>query len=352
MVSGDVRATILVMVREDISLEKQATVLSRIEPATIAESLAASLDPASRAVGAVMQRVQNGGFATIADVKQALQGTDHDTMMSYLLAYDRVEKAARTDALSGGLAELARDPNVANAFDDMASVPVKDIQITSPRVALLIGVSNYSQPLSPLQTPIADVAAVGDVLANRFGYQTFVVRDPGKQDIVSWVASIGAQLKEDSNFLVYYAGHGYSVESTGQGYWLPADAGSKSASNWISTRDLSDYLSRVKAKQMMLVSDSCYSGSLTKEMRLSSDVTSSGRDQIFQRRAVMAMSSGGEQPVFDGGYGGHSVFAGNLIKTLSEAKRDDVGFNLFNQVRTGVTKAAYAADPLSALRRV
>ena len=50
----------------------------------------------------------------------------------------------------------------------------------------------------------------------------------------------------------------------------------------------------------MLVSDSCYSGSLTKEQK----VTRGGElkpEEILRRRSVLVLSSGADEPVSDEG---------------------------------------------------
>lgn len=339
-VSQHLNTAIEAMNRDGVPLSEQRMLMQRLGSDAIVDGLAASTDPFSRVAGSLLAQVRDGQHVEMAEVKRALlqAGADPNTVMSYLLAYFEVEKAARTEALSAALGEIVRNPAVADAFAKVNAVTIKEIALSSPRVALLIGVADYTNPLARLSTPVADVTALKDVLSSRFGYQTFTLIDPTKQDIVDWIASLGSRLKEDGSLVIYYAGHGYQVDSTGVGYWLPADASAKTAANWISTRDLSDYLAQAKAKQVMVISDSCYSGSLTKESRLTSDAVGVSRDQIFSRKAVMAMSSGGEEPVRDDGYDGHSVFAGNLLKALSESKSDDLGFVLFNEVRAGVTK--------------
>src|SRR5207248_3242583 len=68
-------------------------------------------------------------------------------------------------------------------------------------------------------------------------------------------------LKEDDNLLIYFAGHG-EIDPAKEGYWLPVDAQANAPSSWISNRAVSDILNMMSAKHVLVVADSCYSGSM------------------------------------------------------------------------------------------
>lgn len=55
-------------------------------------------------------------------------------------------------------------------------------------------------------------------------------------------------------------------------------------------------------------------------------------DEILKRRSVMVMSSGGEEPVMDGGSGQHSVFAGKMLNALNKASANQTGSELFTTI--------------------
>jgi hypothetical protein len=327
--------------REGMSIAERRGLLQGLPNATIIDGLRASGDPAARAAAAVIEKVQSGETVTVADVKAALaaEGASQEETTAALLAFHQIDKTVRTQKLSGALSELARDPATADAFAKVATAPLRDITLSGNRIALLIGVQNYQGGLPSLATPAADVAAMSQVLAERFGYQTIVANDASKADIVEMIRAVGERLDGQGSLMVYYAGHGYADESTGEGYWLPSGARTDSAAGWISTRDISNYLGQVKADQILVVSDSCYSGAMTRQMRLSSDAVGEPREQIVSRRSVTALSSGGDEPVNDGGGNGHSVFAAKLLGVLGQADADSMGFQLFSQVRTEVTRA-------------
>ncbi len=214
--------------------------------------------------------------------------------------------------------------------------------ITRPNVALLIGINDYRGGISPLYTPLNDVAAIGSILNERAGYQSIVLNNPGQLDIVRALAALSKTTATIDDLVIYYAGHGYMMEQTGVGYWLPADAEPGSARNWLSVGHLSAFLNQIGADQILVISDSCYSGTLTDQLQVTADRADTDRpEDATDRRSVMVMSSGGDEPVRDDGTGGHSVFAAQLIERLEKGFAGDHGFQIFADVRDRVKTVTY-----------
>ena len=205
------------------------------------------------------------------------------------------------------------------------------------RIAVLVGNNGYKDPVPVLGTPIGDVDQIAEVLRNRFGYETQVLHDASKVQIIQALNKVAEEAKPEDSVLLFYAGHGYMMDDTRMGFWIPVDGTASSAANWISNTDISKLLHAISARQIILVSDSCFSGSLTHEQKLTSSfVPKTG--EILQRRAVLALSSGDEEPVSDAGREGHSIFAWYLIKTLGAVKGAAVGFEIYRTVHNGVIK--------------
>lgn len=206
------------------------------------------------------------------------------------------------------------------------------------KLAVLFGNNAYTAPIPTLETPIFDVQDIGQVLSERFGYEVRLVRDAKKADVVNTLNQIGAQTRPDDSVLVFYAGHGYLLDETRMGYWIPVDGSTKSPANWVSNSDISLLLKNIPAQQLLLISDSCFSGALTREQNLTSRSASLDRSQILHTRSVLTMSSGGEEPVSDEGKEGHSIFAWALIKALKTAGPLTSGGQLFQGVKIEVVK--------------
>jgi hypothetical protein len=131
------------------------------------------------------------------------------------------------------------------------------------------------------------------------------------------------ELGDDSNLLIYYAGHGDYVEKMRKAYWHPVDAKSTDSTNWISADDISDNLRGMDAKHVLIISDSCYSGQLVKGQIVStSSVTESEgklRDSMYSTSRTI-ITSGTNEPVIDDEGNGHSIFANAFLRALKDVE--------------------------------
>lgn len=204
------------------------------------------------------------------------------------------------------------------------------------RLAVLIGNNAYANPIPSLDTPIADVTRIAEVLRGRFGYETRIVTDAGKAGIIEALNAVAAEARAEDSVLLFYAGHGYLLDDVKMGYWIPVDASVKTAQGWISNSDISRLLAAIRARQLILVSDSCYSGTLTKEQKVAT-AANLKLDDILRQRSVLVFSSGADEPVSDEGKDGHSIFAWNLIRTLERSGGLTLGTAVWSTVSKGVT---------------
>ncbi|MDD5176424.1 MAG: caspase family protein [Sterolibacterium sp.] len=208
------------------------------------------------------------------------------------------------------------------------------------KVAVLIGINQYQSASIPkLDSAVPDAEAVARLLQDKMGYQVHVVRDASKADIVKSLNDVAKQVGAKDSVTIYYAGHGYMMEDAKggkeSGYWIPADGTTTSPANWLSNSDISKLLANIPAKQVMLISDSCYSGALTKEQKVTA---ASDPEQILGHRSVVVMSSGGEEPVSDEGKEGHSIFAWSLMDKLQKVNKFDTGNKVFEATKASVTE--------------
>lgn len=257
---------------------------------------------------------------------------------------------ARTLLYREALDELRRNPKVVDvrecteADDERALCLPRAVgggvpaalasQPTARRIALLIGNSRYQPPIPPLETPPYDVERIAAALRDRLGFDVRVINNASKSDLIKAVAALAREAAVADSVFVYYAGHGYLMDDTGMGYWIPVDGSVKTAAQWISNTDISRLLASIPARQLLLVSDSCFSGSLAREQSISAEAAR-GAD-VLRKRSVVVLSSGGEEPVSDEGKGGHSIFAWHFLRVLDEIAGPAVGFDVYQEVRKGV----------------
>jgi tetratricopeptide (TPR) repeat protein len=204
--------------------------------------------------------------------------------------------------------------------------------------ALVIGNDNY-QSLPRLETAVADAQAVTRVLERSYGFETTVLTNATRAGILDALDGLRRRLRDDDNLLIYYAGHGWLDRDAGRGYWQPVDADEDRRANWLSNADITDTLKAVQARHVMVVADSCYSGTMTRTASRGVSVTARPPGYIARLarlRSRTVLSSGGLEPVADRGSGGHSVFAKALLDVLRDNAALIDGTDLFAKVRQQV----------------
>ena len=215
--------------------------------------------------------------------------------------------------------------------------------------ALLIGNAAYRH-LPQLETPAADVARLRSLLEVRYGFSVTVLEDATRYDMLSALNELRATLTPATNLLVYYAGHGELDRTNMRGHWLPVDAEPTSTANWLSNVAITDLLNVIRARQIMLVVDSCYSGTLTRSSLTQIDAARTAEEQrswlkaLAGKKARVVLTSGGLGPVLDLGGGSHSVFARAFIDVLDGNAELLTGRSLYQAVAARVAHAASAYD--------
>jgi len=208
------------------------------------------------------------------------------------------------------------------------------------KIAVLISADNYADARIPqLENANRDAEAVASVLETRLGYDTVIIRDASREALVGTLNKLAAEARPTDSVVIFYAGHGEVVEKTNAGYWIPANADATRPETWVSNSDINKMIGRIKAFQVLLISDSCFSGSLVGDRRVSvpGEQPQDART-ILGRRAAVVMSSGGNEPVADGGRDGHSPFASSLMRNLGTVSNWRVGNSVFEQVRDEVAQ--------------
>jgi TPR repeat protein len=211
--------------------------------------------------------------------------------------------------------------------------------------ALVIGNNNYGK-LPKLTTPIADAEAIAGVLKDKYGFEVTLLKDANRYDILEALNQMREKLTEHDNLLIYYAGHGELDKVNQRGNWLPIDAEPNSSANWIPTYQVTDILNQMSARHVLIVADSCYSGTLTRsaltrlEAGKSPEAWANWVKVMVDKRSRTALTSGGVAPVLDAGAGNHSIFAKALLDALG--KNDGVieGQRLHQEIATSVAYAA------------
>ncbi|MEI7639818.1 MAG: cache domain-containing protein, partial [Syntrophus sp. (in: bacteria)] len=122
--------------------------------------------------------------------------------------------------------------------------------------------------------------------------------------------------------LIYYAGHGEIDRELNDGYWVPANAKGGDATTYVDNTVVQKVMKGMKAKHVLLISDSCYSGTLFGEGRsLPPIIDDKFYLNLYNEKSRWGMTSGNKTPVSDSGSEGHSIFAYQLLKALKRNEK-------------------------------
>ena len=207
--------------------------------------------------------------------------------------------------------------------------------------AVLIGNAKYDE-WSDLNTPVEDISAIKTVLSEQYGFDVSTVTDGGRREILRAIYEVGGKASFQDHVLVYYAGHGIIERMSEVAYWIPSDAGRDFAPDWISADEVMNAFRSVSARHLMLVADSCYSGKLLRgDAPVTNNASETAVKRLFHKKARVALTSGGEEPVADSSPGSkHSVFARSFINTLRENSSPLPASTLYDRLLSEVSSEA------------
>lgn len=325
------------------------SILDPIFVATRGRSTAVVRSPGKRKLvgrvsnpGAVAQITVNGAPAVIAangtfsaDVDVAAGGT-----MVKVAAVDKRGGRAQLDFTMIPQAGGAAGSSSA-ALAPAGAVP-RDLKL-GRFYAVVVGNNTYNDGgYAALKSAASDATAVANLLRSRYGYQTTLLLNASKLEMLTALDDMRKKLGATDNLLIYYAGHG-EIDGAGKGYWIPSDASAGNNKTWISNAMISDILNTMPAKHVLTVVDSCYSGTMTRGSSPSFDAASMPADKwatwvktMANGRSRTALTSGGLQPVPDVGSGNHSYFARAFLNALQDNNRLLEGQRLYREVSTSV----------------
>lgn len=192
--------------------------------------------------------------------------------------------------------------------------------------ALVIGINDYVDERIPdLQTAVGDARSVADILRRSYGFsdvRLLLDRQATDSAIIRALRRLATSSRGNDSVLIYYAGHGDLDRITHDGYWIPANATASDPSTYIENAVIQKYIKAIPARHVLLVADSCFSGALFGTARAMPPIIDEKfYANLYRERSRWGLTSGNLTPVSDGGSGGHSIFAGQLIKALQQNRQ-------------------------------
>jgi len=211
--------------------------------------------------------------------------------------------------------------------------------------ALIIGNSIYKDRLGQwpsLKTAVSDARAVSELLSSQYGFSDVeTLENATRRDVLKALEGLSKRALPDDSILVYYAGHGFLDDESRRGYWVPVDAEGTDSTTFLRNSTIRDELNLIarRSRHTLLISDSCFSGSLLRQgTRGISQVSDTQQyfKKVSNKKSVQIMTAGGVEFVDDNYQSsGHSPFTYFL---LSELKNNDRKMLTVSELSNNVIK--------------
>ncbi len=210
------------------------------------------------------------------------------------------------------------------AIGGLPNSPVEEIKQGKNHL-FAIGIDSY-QFFTPLRNARKDIEDLARVLVDQYAFeaediQLICDQDATKDNIIDKLDGLRRKVEPGDKLLIYYSGHGYS--DTDRGFWIPVDAEPSRVSSYLANAEVRDIIQSIKARHILLISDSCFSASLLVR-DISSDMGGAFKD--WEKNPSRWAFISGKGVVSDGKEGENSPFAAGIIKNLRE--NDDDAINI------------------------
>ncbi len=177
---------------------------------------------------------------------------------------------------------------------------------------LAVGIDRY-QHWTLLDNAVKDARDLIQVLTRQYQFDeehivTLFDERATEANIYDAIRELKRKITPQDNLLVYYSGHGHYDDDFDEGHWIPVDARIDTEDRFISNSNIIKRINAIDAHHVLLIIDSCFSGSLVVKKRNTSI------DEHFRSRRII--SSGRIETVSDGRAGENSPFASGLITYL------------------------------------
>lgn len=192
--------------------------------------------------------------------------------------------------------------------------------------ALVIGNNEYQDKQgkwASLSTAVTDAREVARVLKQQYGFTDIkLLENATRRDVLFALEDLANKSLKNDNVLIYYAGHGFLDDETNKGFWVPVDADGSDHTTFLRNSTIRDEVSSIasRVKHTLLISDSCFSGSLlrTASRGISEpDYSEKYFEKVSSKKSVQIMAAGGFEFVDDDySESGHSPFTYFLVNEL------------------------------------
>lgn len=177
-----------------------------------------------------------------------------------------------------------------------------------------IGIDKYTH-FTPLQNAVKDVKDLISLLQKKYDLTpehtlTLYNEKATRTNIIRSLDRLQREVGPADKLIIYYSGHGHFNKEIGKGYWIPTDAEDDNTSAYIRNSTIREYIETLETLHTLLISDSCFSGSLFVRGAKRSTAAINELANIPSRWAIC--SGRHDEEVCDGPSGGNSPFSESI----------------------------------------
>ena len=203
------------------------------------------------------------------------------------------------------------------------------------KIALLIGVSEYSEGLRPISSAIPDVEAMHRVLEHpdmgAFD-QVTVLPNPDKGSMEKAVEDLFANRQRDDLVLLYFSGHGLkdqnarfflSTRETGRD-----QNGDFRRATALAASKLQEYITDSRSQRQIIILDCCFSGALVQGMPIKGEFNI--QEELGGRGRAILTSSSPIEYSFESDNNDLSIYTKYLVEGIETGAADKDGDQLIS----------------------
>ena len=224
---------------------------------------------------------------------------------------------------------VARVENEAGGISEESRTVSYNVLITDRSdFALIFAVSEYDE-WGDLTNPVFDAEAIESELKEYYGFETEIVLNPKKIDVLTKIREYAAKSYQSKDqLLIFFAGHGKFDEITRMGYLAAVDSkiSDEVSDSYISHSAYRDYINNIPCEHILVVIDACFGGTFDQTLARAGSRGADAQYYELTKTEFIArklkyqtrkyLTSGGKTYVPDGRPGAHSPFARKMLEAL------------------------------------
>ncbi|TRU81013.1 MAG: caspase [Microcystis novacekii Mn_MB_F_20050700_S1] len=203
------------------------------------------------------------------------------------------------------------------------------------KIALLIGVSEYSDGLRPISSAILDVEAMRRVLEHpdmgAFN-QVTVLPNPDKGSMEKAVEDLFANRQRDDLVLLYFSGHGLKAQNA-RFFLSTRETGRDQNGDFrrataLAASKLQEYITDSRSQRQIIILDCCFSGALVQGMPIKGELNI--QEELGGKGRAILTSSSPIEYSFESDNNDLSIYTKYLVEGIETGAADKDGDQLIS----------------------